>query len=167
MVSTSSDLLSASVAFSWETLAHICGIAGLLVSVLSILVPWLLSLERYKVDILDYSDALKGVRFYLCVANLSSAPLVITSFSFSGTTCELLPKKIRGQVGEFGFQSTPSFPVTIPGHSATALFVEFLPPATVSLAPGGQVKLQVSTIAHSKEISLPLGSRSRYLNSRS
>lgn len=167
MVSTPSDLLSSPVGFSWETLAHICGVAGLLVSVVSVLVPWLLSLERYRVDILDYSDALKGVRFFLCVSNMSSAPLVITSFSFAGTTCELLPKKIRGQVGEFGFQSTPAFPVTIPGHSAAALFVEFLPPATVSLAPGDQVTLQVSTIAHSKELALPLGPRSRYLNSRS
>lgn len=166
MLSTSTDLVQTAGSFSWETIAHICGFVGLVVSLLSGAWQLFQGCERYTIDLIDYSDIGTGVRFYLCVSNLSTQPLVIRSFTYTGTTCELLPKKIRGRVGEFGFQSSPVFPLTIPGRSARGVFVEFLPPGIVSLAPGDRVTLKVETIARSREIFLLLGSRSRYLNNR-
>lgn len=148
----------------YEVLADIAGVAGFALSLWIVLFGWFQRREAFKVTVLDYSDLPSSVRFFLLIRNESNSPLVITEIKYLGTTCELEPKKIRGEPGSWNAVSSARFPVRVRPHDAELLYIEVVGCEYIPLAPDTWVSFQIQTISRSAQKTALLGNKSRYLN---
>lgn len=145
-------------------------VISFVVSVLTAASAFIRSRENYAVEVIDHSTPRSDVmQLLVCIRNCSSSPLTILSFAIFGTTCELRPKKIRGNPADFGFQGTPQFPVCVPARGAVYAYLEFvggdLPVA--GLYPGRRVDLTVRSTIRDRTLSITLPNTACYLHSRS
>ena len=145
-------------------------VASFLISVWTAAVALIRSRECYTVEIIDHSAPRSDVmQLMLCISNASSRPLTVLSFSMFGTTCELRPKKIRGDPEAFGFQGTPQFPICIPAWGAVYTYVEFVGGdfPVAGLYPGQKVVLTVRSTLRARSLSITLPDTACYLHKRS
>lgn len=152
-----------------QALEIIVGVAGVLGFVLSLFLAIygaVRNRESYKVSLIDYADQWNTTQFMLAIVNKSRTPLVITEISHDGTTCELVPKKIRGEPYDWNALTTPRFPVCVPALEAQVVCIEFVHKQHIPLSPGKEVTLQIQTTFHRGHKTLLLGTRSHYLNTR-
>lgn len=145
-------------------------VVSFILSVWTAVSAFIRSRECYTVEVIDHSTPRSDVmQLMLCISNCSSSPLTILSFSMFGTTCELRPKKIRGNPADFGFQGTPQFPICVPARGAVYAYVEFvagdLPVA--GLYPGRRVDLTVRSTLRAQTLSITLPDTACYLHRRS
>lgn len=145
----------------WTNLA---AVLGFVLSVVNALFALLSSRERFELCVLDYADFGPSTRFMVCVSNLSSKPLTITAVTYGKVLCELEPKMIRNNPGDWNFASTPRFPLCIPAHSSCIVYLEFVALRHRSLSAGMQVSFQIRTTSRSVWKTVLLGNRAHYLN---
>lgn len=153
-----------------DNVTFFIAVASFIMSVWATGSAFLRSLESYAVEVIDHSTPRSDVmQLMVCIRNASSSPLTVLSFSMFGTTCELRPKKIRGNPEAFGFQGTPQFPICIPARGAVYAYVEFvgsdLPIA--GLYPGRKVDLSVRSTIREQTLTITLPDTACYLHSRS
>ena len=149
--------------FDLQILVDIAGVAGFLLSFWLACCGWLLGRERYRFDVLDYADFGGTSRFFVTIQNDSSRPLVVREIRYLGTTCELLPKKIRGEPGSWNGETTRRFPIRVLPHDVEAVFLEFLVRGHSPLAPDTWVSFQIQTTSRLGSKTVLLCSKSHYL----
>lgn len=146
------------------TWSDIAGILGFLLSLVHAFVALVRSRECFTLSILDYADFGSSTRFMVCISNLSSSPLCISSITYGKVLCELEPKMVRNNPGDWNFASTPRFPLCIPAHSSSVAYLEFVSPRHKLLSAGMQVSFQIRTTSHLVWKTALLGNRDHYLN---
>lgn len=146
--------------------ADIAGFLGFLVSTGILIFESIKSRMRFLLKVIDYNDSGPSTRFLISITNLSRSPLSIESVVFHGTTCELQPKKIRGNPEAWNGVTTNRFPVRVPPRDIEFVYLEFLTPQYVVLTQGMTVTFQIQTIRKQVSKTLLLGSRLHYLNKR-
>lgn len=141
---------------------------ALAVSVFTLARDMLGNRERYTIEIIDYSQPLHCIQLLISITNRSGSPLILTHFSLLGICCELEPKRIRGRAENFGFQSTPVFPLCISAHGACYAYLEFVydSPPQIDLSAGKDLTLQIHSTRRQARRTIQLGSKSHYLHSR-
>lgn len=122
--------------------------------------------KRISVEIIDFSNPLRTVQFYLFLQNHSTNPLCISYISLkvgsSYVRCELLQKKIREKSGVL--YRTPLFPLNLEANTGISLFIEFLCCLNIELVPGSTVSFEFHTNRGVIKKSLILPQQSRYLH---
>lgn len=146
---------------------NILGILGFILSASLTAYSLFKSRENYSISVIDYANRAKDVtQFLIIITNNSSNPLAISSIIYEGTDCELEPKKIRGQVGCWGFVSTPRFPVCISAHGCQYVYLEFVDVPYIPLSRGTAVTFQIQSTRTLADKIVILGDISHYLHSR-
>lgn len=145
-------------------------VVSFIVSSWTAAISYIRSRENYTVEVIDHSTPRSDVmQLMVCISNASASPLTILSFTMFGTTCELRPKRIRGNPADFGFQGTPQFPICVPAWGAVYAYVEFvdsdLPVA--GLYPGRKVDLTVRSTLRAQTLTITLPATACYLHKRS
>ena len=142
----------------------IAGVLGFALSLWLACLGWLQKRERFEIQVLDYADFGDSTRFYLSIQNNSAQPLIIQNIKYHETSCELLPKKIRGEPGTWSAVMTRRFPIRVRPHDAEAVFLEFLVYGQNPLIADTWVSFQIQTTSRSGVKTALLGSKSHYLN---
>lgn len=151
---------------SVDFLVDIAGIAGFVLSVILAVWGFIQSRENYQITVIDYADFGPSTRFLISITNLSANPLIITQFRFCGTTCELEPKKIRGEPETWNGVTTPQFPICVPARGAAFAYIEFVDCPSAPLVPDMLVTFQIQTTARLGLKTVLLPNKSHYLNRR-
>lgn len=152
-----------------DNLTFLMAALGFMYAVLDAAASWLRSKENYKLSVIDYASRETNViQFLVGITNNSNEPLIISEMSVFGTTCELLPKPIRGNPEKWNFQHTIGFPVCIEAHGCCYAFLEFVAPGIGhnQLDPGITVSFQIRSTRKLARKNTTLGSRSHYLHKR-
>ena len=149
-----------------DFLTDLAGIAGLCLSIFLAVSDFLRNRLNFEFSVLDYRDikAFGVTQFFVSISNKSKTPLVITEFVYHGTTCELEPKKIRGEPNSWNGVTTPRFPLCIPSYSAQFVYLEFVGCEDMSLAADTWMTLQIQTISRLESRTVLLPSTSHYLH---
>lgn len=129
-------------------------------------------LRRNRIDlaVIDFT-AYRGkcVQFYLRLHNRSTIPASVShiSVTIDGVTleCELDQKLIRITKAGHHLHS-PAFPLNLPPRAFTAVYLEFLTPQDMQLAPGKTVVFEVHTSRGTIAKTIPLPPAGRYLHTR-
>ena len=150
-----------------QDIYNILGILGFLLSASMAILTFLRSQENYSIDVIDYANRHSDiVQFLVIITNKSSSPLTISSITYEGTVCELEPKKIRGKYQQFGFVSTPFFPICLDPHCSRYIYLEFLDMPYIPLSRGTTVNFQIQSTRKQAHKVLLLGDISHYLHNR-
>ena len=155
--------------FDIDNLTFLMAMLGFIYAVLDIAVSWLRSRESYKLSVIDYEHRNPDVaQFLIAITNKSNNPLVISGISVFGTTCELLPKAIRGTPEKWNFQHTAEFPICVEAHGCCYAFLEHVSPGIGQnpLDPGITVTFQIRSTRKLARKKITLGNRSHYLHKR-
>lgn len=148
----------------FDFLSALAGVIGCALSVFLLIRDRLRERLFFSLDVVDFASRGNSTYLYLLIVNRSRLPLVITSFSFDGTICELDPKCIRNNPRDWNFQHTPQFPLAIAAQAAQMAYIEFASPQQRRLTPGMPVTLQIQTIGKAVRRTVILGKPLRYLN---
>lgn len=140
-----------------DLLSKLAGVAGLCLSLFLAVSEHFKNRQNFELSVLDYTEVRYVTQFFVSIVNKSKTPLVITEISFHGTPCELEPKKIRGEPGDWNSVTTPRFPLHIPANSAQFFYLEFLYCAHTPLIADTWVTFQIHTISQQaiKTVLLP------------
>lgn len=147
-------------------LADIVGCLGFLISTISIFSSILKNRIRFSISVIDYAHRYRSTQFLISITNLSYQPLTITDIKFCQTSCELEPKKIRGDPDSWNGATTPRFPLCIPARSAQFAYIEFVGCQHNPLVAGMSVNFQIQTIQHRVSKNVPLDNTAGYLHIR-
>lgn len=148
------------------SIADIIGILGFLISIFTLIINHFQRKTKFKIFVADYVNRGSVIQFLLCISNLSSEPLTIVSIKFNEITCELEPKKIRGNPEDWNSVTTPRFPVCIAAHSSCYVYLEFLGCEHISLNPGTVVNFQIYTTLRQVQKNITLDNTSHYLHKK-
>lgn len=148
----------------FNVLSNIAGCLGFLLSLYLAFRAWMSGRTKFDLTVLDYNNRYESVRFFLMVKNNSSSPLVISSISAFGTTCELEPKKIRGDPTAWNGVVSARFPVRVRAHDIEMFYIELLTRRSIPLSCGTRVSFQIETNARTVRKTVLLGNMARYLN---
>ena len=152
-----------------DTITFLIAVVSFIVSIGSSIVSAFKSRESYTVEVIDYAYRNSEViQFLICITNNSNTPLSVIDISVFGTVCELYPKKIWGNPGEWNFRHTSEFPVAISAHSCRNLYLEFCGENFESwrLAPGIETNFEIRSTRKLVQKSVSLGKTSHYLHTR-
>lgn len=144
-------------------------VAGFGISVYTLVSSWIKSRENYRIELIDYAYRRKDViQFLICISNNSDSPLTIVDISVFGVICELEPKSIWGDPGQWDFRHTPDFPLCIPAHSSQYAYLEFVDDnyGFPKLAPGKTVMFEIHSTDLRVQKTVTLGNESHYLHTR-
>lgn len=149
-----------------EILSDCAGIAGLLLSIALAIREFLRARMCFDFLVLDYVVVRNVTQFFVSIANKSKTPLVITEILFHDVSCELEPKKIRGEPGQWNAVTTPRFPLSVPGQDAKFMYLEFVGCSDNQLTADIFVTFQIQTISRQVSRTVLLQGTSHYLHSR-
>ena len=146
---------------------NVLGVLGFLLSALLFVLGILKSRERYTVCVIDHAMRTDTImQLLVSITNQSDRPLVITSISCGQSTCELEPKKIRGNPGQIGFAASARFPLCVPPQGCSYAYLEFQDYQHTPAAPGINLTLEIHS-THKVELkTVSLGNISRYLHTK-
>lgn len=150
----------------FDVLADIAGCLGLLLSVFTLFIGAVKNRESFDLNVIDYSTPLYTAQFLVSIVNRSKRPLVITEITFSGISCELEPKRIRGEPTAWNGATTCRFPLCVNPGSADFVYIEFVASERMSLIADTWVTFQIQTTHQQVLKTVLLGSTSHYLHRR-
>lgn len=152
-----------------DNITFLIAVIGFAMSVCNALRNWFRTMERYRFEVIDYAFRRKDViQFLICISNNSDSPLTIVDISVFGVICELEPKSIWGDPGQWNFRHTPDFPLCIPAHSSQYAYLEFVDDnyGFPKLVPGKTVMFEIRSTDLRAQKTVTLGNESHYLHTR-
>lgn len=162
MGSSAPPLIKLLSTVNWEL---VIAIISLIVSCSVLISNGIKSRERYNISVVDYAFRRSDIlQLLIVITNCSDSPLTIKSIFCGESICELEPKKIRGLPGNFGFVSTPQFPLCIPAHGCQYAYLEFLNYRHTPPVPGTSLTLEIHSTLKPARKTVLLGDISHYLH---
>ena len=148
-----------------DLLSKLAGVAGFCLSLFLAVSGFLKNRTSFEISVLDYrSFPGNTVTFYLSIVNKSYTPLVITEVVFQETVCELVPRMVLNEPGDWNMAATPRFPLGIPARSAEFVFLEFRRCGQTPPAADTWVTFQIQTISRRELKTVLLGPPARHLH---